>query len=185
MNDKIERKLKELLPYIIIIGILFLLLPLFMGTKEGAATYIIQIGAFPLVSAGCAIHYAIKNKKTDLFICLLAPIFYALTALLYGMWRDSWYTVLIYMAAYFMCGYLGLMLSDYLKKDKDDKKPSAPKPVRKRPSIQPERVDVRKEEAPAQDFKAQDPEQDDSLNSSTTDDDIEAILNAIHSRKQQ
>ena len=31
MNDKLEKTLKELLPYIIIIGIIFLLLPLFMG----------------------------------------------------------------------------------------------------------------------------------------------------------
>ena len=35
------------------------------------------------------------------------------------------------------------------------------------------------------DFVAQDPEKDNELDTSTTDDDIEAILQSIHNRKQQ
>lgn len=188
MNDKFERKLKELLPYIIITGVIFLLMPLFMGTKESVLTYIIQIGAFPLTAFGCGFHYAYKKKKHDVYICLIAPVFYALTALLYGMWRDSWFTVVIYIAAYFLCGYLGLMLSDVAGKGKASKK-SAPHIQLKRPSLRPKRVDVEKieqqEESPAADFKAEDPAEDDSLDVSTTEDDIEAILNEIHNRKSQ
>lgn len=187
MNDRLERKLKELLPYIIIIGIIFLLLPLFMG-KEGAVTYIIQVGAFPLTAIGCCAHYKLKKKKNDIFLCGVAPVFYALTALLYGMWRDSWFTVLIYLIAYFICGYLGLMIPDLLKIGKDGskaKQTNIPRPIIRKPSLRPERVNLDEEEKPGEGFKAENPEKDMSLDASTTDDDIEAILNSIHSRKGQ
>lgn len=180
MNDRIERKLKELLPYLIIIGILYLLLPLFMSEKAGAATYLIQLGAFPLTAIGCGVHYKLKKKKNDVLLCLAAPLFYALTALIYGMWRDSWYTVLIYMAGYFLCGYLGMAVTDLLRPVKKDGDARIAIP---RPQQRPRRVDVQKEEAPAEDFQAQDPEDDLSLDTSTTEDDIEAILNEIHNRK--
>lgn len=185
MNDSIEKKLKELLPYIIITGLLFLLLPLFMGNKAGAATYIIQLGAFPLTAAGCSFHFALTKKKHSLPLCFAAPAFYALTALLYGMWRESWYTVLIYIFAYFLCGYLGQALSDIFVKSKgkgNSDKPSSPRKSFHRPR----KVDVKKQhEQPAQSFKAEDPAADDTLDTATTDDDIEAILEAIHSRRQQ
>ncbi len=183
MNDKLEIKLKELLPYIIITAILYLLLPLFMGTREGVATYLIQIGAFPLTALGCGFHYAYTKNKHELYVCGVAPVFYALTALLYGMWRDSWYTVLIYIAAYFICGYLGLMLADIFKAQKGQKKSPEAKTMPKRKPLSPKTVDVKKQEAPAEDFKAEDPAEDISLDTSTTDDDIEAILAAIHNRK--
>lgn len=182
MEDKFEQKLRELLPYIIITGILFLLLPLFMSTKVGAATYIVQMGAFPLTAVGCSVHYALVKKQSDLSVCVIAPLFYAISALLYGMWRDSWITVLIYIAAYFVCGYLGLMLSDILRPDKQqrsDKQQPEPKRLPRRPR----RVNVPKEPEPAEEFQPEDPAADSSLDTSTTEDDIEAILNEIHNRK--
>lgn len=185
MNDNIEKKLKELLPYIIITGLLFLLLPLFMSNKEGAATYIIQLGAFPLTAAGCSFHYALTKKAHSLPLCFIAPAFYALTALLYGMWRESWYTVLIYIFAYFLCGYLGQMLCDLLTRKK--KNGSAEKPSHPRKAFhRPRKVNVEKNEEPVQaEFKAEDPAADDSLDTATTGDDIDAILEAIHNRRQQ
>ena len=158
MNDKLEKTLKELLPYIIVTGIIFLLLPLFMGKTASAATYIIQLGIFPLTALGCGVFYKLKMKKNSVYPALIAPIFYALAALLYGMWRASWYTVLIYTVAYFLCGYLGQLLADVL-------------PF------------VEEKEAPAEDFQAEDPTEDVQLDASTTEDDIETILNNIHNRK--
>lgn len=181
MDDNFEKTLKELVPYIIITGILFLLLPLFMGSGTGAATYLIQLGAFPLTAIGCGVFYKLKKKKNSLFLCLIAPLFYALTALLYGMWRASWYTVLIYIGAYFLCGYLGLILGDILP---IGKKGESIRHLIKKSSNPPRRVNV--EEEPAVDhFVAQDPEKDVDLDTSTTDDDIEAILKSIHNRKTQ
>ena len=181
MNDKLEHTLKELIPYIIITGILFLFLPLFMGKDAGAATYLIQLGAFPLTAIGCGVFYKITKKKNNICLCLIAPIFYALAALLYGMWRDSWYTVLIYIAAYFMCGYLGLILGDILP---IGKKGESVRSLMKKPARRPRRVNV--DEVPAADaFVAEDPEKDVDLDTSTTEDDIEAILNSIHNRKSQ
>lgn len=182
MEDKIETKLKELLPYIIIEGVLFLLLPLLMGTQESAVTYVIQIGAFPLISLGCGFHYTFRKHKKDIAVCFIAPVFYAVSALLYGMWRASWITVLIYIAAYFICGFLGMMLCDIIKPRQNSDKVSAPKRKPKRP----ERVDVEKHDEPRPaEFKAEDPDADVSLDTSTTDDDIAAILNEIHNRKGQ
>lgn len=176
MNDKLEKTLKELLPYIIITGIIFLLLPLFMGNTASAATYIIQIGVFPLTAFGCGVVYKMKKKKNSIYLCLLAPIFYAISALLYRMWMTSWLTVLIYIAAYFLCGYLGLLLGDALPFGKKESSP-------RRRSMRPRRVNVEEEERPAENFQAEDPAENDDLNTSTTEDDIEAILNNIHNRK--
>ena len=184
MNDKLEKTLKELLPYIIITGIIFLLLPLFMGTREGAMTYIIELGAFPLTAIGCGVFYKYKNHKNNLPLCAVAPLFYVLSALLYGMWRTSWYTVLIYIVAYTLCGYLGQMLGDLLSTGKKSADSSnGTKRSIKMPSLRPKRVNVEEDNLPAESFKAEDPEEDMSLDTSTTEDDIEAILNSIHNRK--
>lgn len=187
MEDKVEKKLKELLPYIIVEGVLFLLLPLFMGSQENAVTYVIQLGAFPLIALGCGYHYAFRKHKKDITLCCIAPVFYAISALLYGMWRASWITVLIYLAAYFICGFLGMMLFDIIKPGSAGKKSKFSELVPKIKSKHPERVDVEKHDdpRPAESFKAQDPSSDVSLDTSTTDDDIEAILSAIHNRKSQ
>ena len=176
MDDKIEKKLKELLPYIIIAGIIFLLLPLFMGKTASAATYIIQIGVFPLTALISGAVYKIQKKQNSIYLCLIAPLFYALTALLYGMWRSSWITVIIYIIAYFLCGYLGLFLGDVLpiKKKRDTSLPSP---------ISPSHVNVEEEANPAEDFQTEDPAEDERLDTSTTEDDIEAILDNIHNRK--
>ena len=182
MEDKFENKLKELLPYIIVTAALFLLLPLLMGTKESAVTYIIQLGAFPLISFGCGFHYTFRKGRKDIILCFIAPLSYALSALLYGMWRDSWITVLIYIAAYFICGYLGMLLCEIIKPGrKREKKADTPEHKPQRPS----RVNVNEQEPPKKDFKPEDPSSDISLDTSTTEDDIEAILKAIHDRKTQ
>ena len=184
MDDRFEKKIKELLPYIIIEAIIFFLMPLFMGHSEGAATYIIQIGVFPLTAIGCCVFYKLRQQKSEIYVCIIAPLFYAISALLYGMWRDSAVNVLVYMASYFVCGYLGLLLADVLSKKKSDKgEKSIPEPKRSSPA----RVNVAgvEEEEPVvvENFKAEDPDEDVSLDTSTTDDDIEAILAAIHNRK--
>ena len=176
MDDRFEKKIKELLPYIIIEAIIFFLMPLFMGHSEGAATYIIQVGVFPLTAIGCCVFYKLKNKHSDIYICFIAPLFYAVSALLYGMWRDSAINVLVYMASYFVCGYLGLLIGDVLRKKTRGKAPAA------RPAP-PKRVNVAEEEPVQANFKAEDPEKDTSLDTSTTDDDVEALLKAIHNRK--
>lgn len=181
MNENLKNTLKELIPYIIVTGILFLLLPLFMGKSAGFATYFIQLGVFPLTAIGCGVFYKLKNKKNSLYLCLIAPIFYALSALLYGMWRDSWYTVLIYVAAYLLCGYLGLILGDVLP---IGKKAESIRSLIQKPSQRPRRVNVEDEPA-ADSFVAEDPEEDTALDASTTNDDIEEILTGIHNRKSQ
>ena len=180
-SNKMKTMLKELVPYIIICGILFLFLPLFMGKDAGFATYFIELGLFPLTALVCGAVYKIKMKKNSFYLCLIAPLFFALTALLYGMWSNSWYTVLIYIAAYFLCGYLGLIIGDILP---IGKKGESLRNLIKKSSNPPRRVNV--EEEPAVDhFVAEDPEKDVALDTSTTDDDIEAILKDIQNRKSQ
>ena len=180
MNDKFETRLKELVPYIIICGIIFLLLPLFMSASESAVTYLIQLGAFPLTALGCGLFYKLKMKRNNLLLCLVAPLLYALAALLYGMWRSSWYTVVMYIAAYFLCTYLGMLLGDILPLNK---KGGSVRDLVKKPSHRPRRVNIEEEPAAPQRFQAEDPDESIDLDTSTTDDDIEAILKSIHDRK--
>ena len=180
MNDKTEKMLRELVPYIIICSIIFLLLPLFMGTSTGLATYLIQLGAFPLTALVCGAFYKYKKQKNNLILCFVAPALYALSALLYGMWRASWYTVLIYIAAYFLCTYLGLLLGDALPAGK---KGVSVRDIVKKSDRRPRRVNIEAEPAAEEPFQAKDPADDIDLDTSTTDDDIEAILNSIHNRK--
>lgn len=183
MDDHSKQKLKELLPYIIIIGVIFLLFPLFMSKSAGVSTYVIQIGVFPLTALGCGAFYKFKKNHNEILLCIIAPVFYALSALLYGMWRE-WYTVIVYIAAYFLCGYLGQMLGDLIPSGKK-KEPvrEATKKAFKKPSLRPSRVNLEEEKAAPESFQAADPAVDASLDASTTEDDIEAILRNIHSRR--
>ena len=184
MDDKLEKKLKELLPYIIIEAIIFLLMPLFMGhNKASAATYIVEIGIFPVTSVVCSVIYKLRQRRSDIYVCLIAPLFFAISALMYGMWADSWITVLIYMVSYFICGYLGLLLSDLFTKKSADKQNE--KPPIETSSLSPDRVNLEKHEEADGEFIAADPEEDHSLDTATTDDDIEELLRAIHDRKSQ
>ena len=159
-----------------------------MGSKESAVTYVIQIGAFPLISACCGFHYTFSKHKKDIVLCCVPSIFYAISALLYGMWSTSWITVLIYMAAYFICCYLGMILCELFKpgsKAEDTDKPVTPEHRSNHPS----RVKVQeheiKSEAETPDAPAEGNIPDIGLDTSTTDDDIEAILRDIRNRKNQ
>lgn len=181
MEDRFEKKLKELLPYIIIIGVIFLLLPLLMGKQENAITYIIQLGAFPLTALGCGFHYAFRKGKKEIILCAVAPLFYAISALLYGMWRSSWITVLIYLVAYSICTYIGMLLPDLIKPRSKRKAPKAQTPEHK--PKRPRRVNISEDEPTSSELTAEDPSSDVSLDTSTTDEDIEAMLKAIHDRK--
>ena len=75
MESKIEKKLKAFLPYIIIIGVVFLLLPALLLLRIPFITYLVLIGILPLTAGCCCAHYAI-NKESDFWLCLVAPIFF-------------------------------------------------------------------------------------------------------------
>lgn len=199
MEDKLEKKLKAFLPYIIIIGAVYLFLPVLLVIFDRNNTYLgwhslMFIGVFSLTALGCCFHYSYK-KENDLMLSLVAPIFFLPSALLYGLFRDSVINTLIYLAAYFVCGYLGLLLGDMFsdkqskakETQREEREPAPRRPSRRTPSrrpapsSRPRRVEVEKD-APRH-FLTEDPYEDKSLDTSTTDDDIDAILNEIHSRR--
>ena len=130
MDDKFEKKLKEFLPYIIIIGVVYLFAPaILVFTKStGMLNQIIYIGLFPLTALLCNLFYSYK-KVNDFFLSLVAPIIYIPSMLLYGNIRDSVLNSLIYLVSYFICGYIGLTLGEIFK-GSDSKKNS--KDVRRR-----------------------------------------------------
>ena len=68
MDDKFEKKLKEFLPYIIIIGVVYLFAPaILVSTKStGLLNQIIYIGLFPLTALLCNVYYSYK-KANDFF----------------------------------------------------------------------------------------------------------------------
>ncbi len=128
MNDKLEMKLKEFLPYIIIIGVVYLFLPavLVFTKSHGILNQIVYIGAFPLTAFICNMHYGYK-KTNDMMLSFVAPIIYIPSMLLYGNLRDSVLNSIIFLVSYFICGYIGLTVGEMLKSNKSDDKENARK----------------------------------------------------------
>ena len=202
MDDKFEKKLKEFLPYIIIIGVVYLLVPALLLLKSDAVAYLVLIGILPLTALLCCTHYA-ATKRNDIALACVAPVFFIPAMFLYQIVRDNPINALIYLVAYALCGYLGLTIGDLLSGRKKGKGKAAAKeaPVKRerRPAeVRPEaesRSADRRAAAPARprkvdveahadkSFEAVDPYQDSTLDTSTTDDDIDAILREIHQRR--
>ena len=201
MEDKLEKKLKEFLPYIIVIAVIYLVVPALLFINSDAVAYIVLIGILPLTALLCCAHYSMK-KKNDLALAFIAPLFFLPAMFLYPIASTSLINALIYLAAYFLCGYLGLTIGDIFANrgkskaptrqaekagQKEARRTAKPEPAEARsaearpaPSQRPRRVAV---EAEARDsFEAADPYADSSLDTSTTDDDIDAILREIHQR---
>ncbi|MBQ4128719.1 MAG: hypothetical protein IJD68_02990 [Ruminococcus sp.] len=200
MEDSFEKKLKEFLPYIIIIGAVYLLAPvlLVLTKSAGVLNQIIYIGVFPLTALACGTYYGYK-KENDFFLSLVAPIIYIPSMLIYGNLRDSVLNSLIFLISYFICGYIGLTIGDMLKgknsgssdaKEKADRTHS-----RKRVPRRVKTVDERKSrteiimeendiEMP-QSFDTHEHIGEVETTFDTTADDIDSILAEIHSRREE
>ncbi len=220
MEAKFEKKLKAFLPYIIIIGIVYLIVPALLFVGSDFVSYLVLIGILPLTAAGCCAYYSMK-KENDFWLCLVAPIFFIPAMFLYPIFRSGALIALIYLVSYLLCGYLGLTIGDILAGNKgrsrkakadsdeiigmeDETRTPARRPARKPAERRaPHRAERRtdEDEAPARRsassaaraervdldspdaFTAEDPYADESLDASTTSDDIDAILNEIHQRR--
>ena len=213
MEDKFEKKLKSFLPYIIIIGVVYLIVPALLFINSDAVAYIILIGLLPLTALLCCAHYSMK-KENDFFLSLVAPVFFLPAMFIYPIARESLLKAIIYLIAYFLCGYLGLTIGDILANRGKKKKPAekAERPARpergepKTRRVEPIEDEYELEEEPVQrverkaataarprrvavetekheTFRAADPYEDRSLDTSTTEDDIDAILREIHQRR--
>lgn len=202
MEDKFEKKFKSFLPYIIIIGVIYLFLPIVLVKNTNIVfNNIIYIGIFPLTALLCCGFYSYK-KRMDIFMALVAPAFYIPSMFLYGNIRYNALASIIYLVAYFVCGFLGLLIGDILS----PKKKTPPSKSRRSGSS----VDIDIEEEPAErphrrtprkvntkaarkgrhthddtprHFQTEDPYEDESLDTATTANDIDAILNEIQNRR--
>ncbi len=192
MNDKLELKLKEFLPYIIIIGVVYLFLPavLVFVKSYSVLNQIVYIGAFPLTAFICNMHYGYK-KTNDMLLSFVAPIIYIPSMLLYGNLRDSVLNSIILLVCYFICGYIGLTVGEMLKGGKSDDKESS---ERKRVPSVVNTANAKDEEdivfdeikLPQQfedelgDVETFEPEF--TPTDSYTEDDVDAILKELHNR---
>ncbi len=210
MEDKFEKKLKAYLPFIIIIGVVYLFLPILLVVKKDTSLVLnnlVYIGVFPLTALICCGIYSYR-KNIDILVALIAPLFYIPSMFLYGNFKYNAFTSIIYLIAYFLCGFLGLLIGDILS-PKKKKKRQAARAERERPmsndidideepSVMTEHREVRiprkvnthaaRRSRPShmeepRHIKTEDPFEDHSLDTSTTSDDINAILAEIHSRR--
>ncbi len=202
MNDIFEKKIKEFLPYIIIIAVLYLVMPAIMVLTHSSTVFnqIVYIGIFPLTAFACNFHYVYK-KKTDLFLTFVAPIIYIPSMLLYGNLRDSVLNSIIFLVSYFICGYLGQTVADMVSTKTDDKNSEQKDDNSKAKSDRhytrkrvPKRVKTSAHEHRASGRIPDDIEMpksfeelelgdtEPSYNFESTQDDIDAILNEIHNR---
>lgn len=202
MEDKFEKKIKSFLPYIIIIGVIYLFLPIVLVKNTNIVfNNIIYIGVFPLTALLCCGFYSYK-KNMDILMALIAPAFYIPSMFLYGNIRYNPVAAIIYLAAYFVCGFLGLLIGDILSPNKKSKPQSksrrtdssvdidieetAERPHRRTPRKVNTRA-ARKghlahEEMPKH-FQTEDPYEDETLDTATTANDIDEILNEIQNRR--
>lgn len=209
MEQKFEKKLKAFLPYIIIIGVVYLIAPALLFVGSNFISYLVLIGILPLTAGGCCAHYAMK-KENDFYLCLVAPIIFIPVMFIYPIFRSGALIALIYLVAYLLCGYLGLTIGEILagnkgkskrssKSDSEapqntERRSSARRPARRsegrdvdedspirgsRTAARPERVDL----DVTDDFFTEDPYADDSLDTKTTSEDIDEILSEIHQRR--
>ncbi len=203
MEAKFEKKLKAFLPYIIIIGVVYLLTPALLFVGSGFVSYLVLIGILPLTAAGCCAHYAIHHES-DIWLTLVAPVFFIPVMFLYPIFSSGALIAIIYLVSYLLCGYLGMAIGEIIvgnkgkSKNKKTNKEAAPRktaerrpasrrtadsdmPVRRSGSApRPERVDIDNTD----DFFAEDPYDDDSLDTATTSEDIDAILSEIQQRRE-
>ena len=199
MDDKFEKKLKEFLPYIIIIGVVYLFAPaLLVFTKStGLLNQIVYLGLFPLAALLCNLYYSYK-KTSDFALSLVAPIIYIPSMLLYGNIRDSLLNSLIYLVSYFICGYIGLTLGEMIKgsnsknKKSDVTRKRVPTVVDTSTAQEPFEMYVDDIELPKQYEQTEDYTQyEDTYEepayepaSSYTEDDIDAILAELRNRHE-
>ena len=199
MDDKFEKKLKEFLPYIIIIGVVYLFAPaLLVFTKStGLLNQIVYLGLFPLTALLCNLYYSYK-KTSDFALSLVAPIIYIPSMLLYGNIRDSLLNSLIYLVSYFICGYIGLTLGEMIKgsnsksKKSDVTRKRVPTVVDTSTAGEPFEMYVDDIELPEQYEQTEDYTQYEDTyeepayepESSYTEDDIDAILAELRNRHE-
>lgn len=168
MQNNSDNKLRSFLPYIIVIGVIFLLAPALLFINGSAVTYIVLIGLLPLTALVSCAHYAMR-QKSDFLLSLAAPLFFGVSIVIYSPIRGDLLRAFIYLIAYFICGYLGLTIGDILsgksgsssagsRSDRparprsgygDSAERSAQPEYRPAPSARPRRVNVDAAEDPA------------------------------------
>ncbi|MBQ7133217.1 MAG: hypothetical protein IJO20_01830 [Ruminococcus sp.] len=191
MNDKLETKLKEFLPYIIIIGVVYLFLPAVLRIANSSIVFnnIVYIGVFPLTAFICNMHYGYK-KTNDMILSFVAPVIYIPSMLLYGNLKYSVINSLVLLVCYFISGYIGLTVGEMLKGGKSDDKESSKK--KRVPSVVNTATAKDEEDVAFDDIVLpQQFEEDQSVEvfepefvptDDYTEDDIDAILKELHTR---
>jgi len=196
MEDMLEKKLKSFLPYIVVIGAVYLFVPaiLVFASSAGMLNQIIYIGILPVTALLSCMVYAYK-KTNDFYLSLVAPLFYIPSMFIYGNFRDSWLNSLIFLVSYFICGYIGLTLGDMIKgKSEDnedgsnDNKKSVPKRIDTKKieeisnsSYMPEDIELPKKFE--EDMLSVVDELTENEETTTSEEDVEAILDKLQGRE--
>ena len=128
MEDKLQNKMKKYLPYIIVIGAVFLIVPALLLTGSDFVSYLVLIGVLPLTALLSCAYYSM-NKENDFFVSLIAPVFFLPAMFIYGIAQTDFLRAFIYLIAYFLCGYLGLTIGDILANRKSGDKDGGRRPV--------------------------------------------------------
>lgn len=197
MEDIFEKKIKSFLPYIIIIGVVYLFAPailVFVGNKE-LLNQIFYIGLFPVTALACCFYYSYK-KEMDFWLSLVAPVFFIPSMFIYGNFAYSPLNSIIFLVCYFICSYLGLTLGDMLKgkngateQKEENKRTRVPRRVNTTPREDKSAAELMIEEhdielPPSFDEEVQSGTYDEvETTVDSTADDIDAILAELRNRK--
>lgn len=164
---------KRYVPFAIIIGAIYLLLPLIFipyGFLDQKFTPMVYDVVFPLTAVVCSVIYA-RKYGIDFFFSLVAPIMYIPSMLIYnGISMNN----IIFVAIYLVSSIFGLFVGDMFFGSKD-------REYEEEPDL--DIVETEPQKPAAEDLRVRENGSDSvPKKTETPEDEIDAILNDIHSK---
>lgn len=165
--------IKRYVPYAIITGAIYLLLPLIFlpyGFLDQKFTPMVYDVVFPLTAVVCAVIYA-RKYGIDFFFSLVAPVLYIPSMLIYnGISMNN----IIFVAIYLVSSIFGLFVGDMFFGSKNREPEEEPDLDIVEPDMQETRVEKVR---PQKDRDSAIPQKEE-----IPEDEIDAILNDIHNK---
>lgn len=112
MDNKLKGRIMRILPFAVVIAIIFLVAPAFLvAARTDRYNSLVYLGLFPITAFVCSFIYGYQNGMYFPF-SLIAPVVYIPSMFLYGNYKDNFLNCIIFLVSYFLCSYIGLLVGE-------------------------------------------------------------------------